>query len=282
MSDYDQVYEHLHGVKRYGTYLMGLCPFHMDRRPSLKVTERSYHCYACGARGNLVKLLKAMRSQGANVIVTDTPPAHWNILPPFSDFISLLDLLDTAHDCLLDSKRLMWYPRKRGIEDMVIPCRIGWTDNWYTFPITNSTGDTVGAVARAGSQVKTDSKYIVPRGQPPLLYVPDVLLWRNAPAVYVTFGILDAITLVKLGFASATPTHGQYSLEASWFDDVRRPIYVVPDLDERSVAISLVSQLGWRGEIIELNYDKTRKDPNDYLSQGLGERLRSEILGGSK
>jgi DNA primase len=44
-----------------------LCPFHPDRTPSLvlyhKTTSQAdhYHCYACGAHGNVYELIKKLR-----------------------------------------------------------------------------------------------------------------------------------------------------------------------------------------------------------------------------
>ena len=38
-------------VNRYGK---ALCPFHNDRHPSLYVTDDHYHCFACGAHGDVI------------------------------------------------------------------------------------------------------------------------------------------------------------------------------------------------------------------------------------
>jgi len=180
--------------------------------------------------------------------------------------MELLELLDDSHDVLVASERLMWYPKKRGIADMVIPCQIGWHKEWYTFPITNELGEIRGAIGRAGSQVRSENKYTVPDGQPPLLYVPDPLLWRTSPKLFVTFGIIDAITLAMLGFAAATPTGGQYSINPDWFIGLMKPIYIVPDQGEKTAAVRLATALGWRGKIIELEYPDDCKDPNEFYT----------------
>lgn len=36
---------------------MACCPFHSDRRPSMKVDER-YYCFGCGEHGDAVKKTK--------------------------------------------------------------------------------------------------------------------------------------------------------------------------------------------------------------------------------
>ena len=40
-------------VNHYG---MALCPFHNDRHPSLYVSDDHYHCFACGAHGDVIDL----------------------------------------------------------------------------------------------------------------------------------------------------------------------------------------------------------------------------------
>ena len=46
-------------LKRSGSSLVGLCPFHDDKSPSMHVsTSRGlYHCFACGAGGDAIKFV---------------------------------------------------------------------------------------------------------------------------------------------------------------------------------------------------------------------------------
>ena len=39
-----------------------LCPFHDDRRPSLRIYPDGYHCFVCGAHGDAIDLVQHMRS----------------------------------------------------------------------------------------------------------------------------------------------------------------------------------------------------------------------------
>lgn len=45
-------------AERYGTVRRGfmLCPFHADRVPSLKLYGDHFHCFGCGAHGDVVDL----------------------------------------------------------------------------------------------------------------------------------------------------------------------------------------------------------------------------------
>lgn len=49
-----------------GRFLLGRCPFHDDKRPSLAVfpLTNSYHCFACGAHGDQISFLKAKEGLG--------------------------------------------------------------------------------------------------------------------------------------------------------------------------------------------------------------------------
>lgn len=57
-----------HYVKLHpsGRFLIGRCPFHRDRRPSLAVfpLTDTYHCFACGAHGDQISFLKAKEGLG--------------------------------------------------------------------------------------------------------------------------------------------------------------------------------------------------------------------------
>src|SRR3954454_14007468 len=46
-------------LRRQGARYVGLCPFHEERTPSFSVepTEKLYHCFGCGAGGDVIKLL---------------------------------------------------------------------------------------------------------------------------------------------------------------------------------------------------------------------------------
>ena len=49
-------------LKKQGVYNVGLCPFHDDHHPSMKVAPNrgTYHCYSCGAHGDAIKFVQEM------------------------------------------------------------------------------------------------------------------------------------------------------------------------------------------------------------------------------
>lgn len=44
-------------LKRSGSSLVGLCPFHAERTPSFNVGNNAYHCFGCGASGRALNWL---------------------------------------------------------------------------------------------------------------------------------------------------------------------------------------------------------------------------------
>ncbi len=51
-------------LRRSGTNYVGLCPFHSERSPSFSVRESNngYHCFGCGASGNVISFVMMTRA----------------------------------------------------------------------------------------------------------------------------------------------------------------------------------------------------------------------------
>ena len=50
------VSEYVHLDKK-GTNFWGCCPFHNEDTPSLKLYDDHYHCFACGAHGDVINFV---------------------------------------------------------------------------------------------------------------------------------------------------------------------------------------------------------------------------------
>ncbi len=48
-----------YGVK-IGRNGIACCPFHDDRHPSMKVDDTHYHCFGCGAHGDVINFVAHM------------------------------------------------------------------------------------------------------------------------------------------------------------------------------------------------------------------------------
>lgn len=61
MIDYNRIKQTvppIEAAQRYGTVKHGFmcCPFHADRTPSLKLYGDHFHCFGCGAHGDVIDL----------------------------------------------------------------------------------------------------------------------------------------------------------------------------------------------------------------------------------
>lgn len=56
-----RVIEETVGLRREGKHHAALCPFHRDRTPSLTVYSDHYHCFGCGAHGDVIDWLTIQR-----------------------------------------------------------------------------------------------------------------------------------------------------------------------------------------------------------------------------
>lgn len=52
------------------------CPFHSDQTPSMKIYDKNYHCFGCGAHGDVIDLtfhLWLMHRQAAPIFTEVIP-----------------------------------------------------------------------------------------------------------------------------------------------------------------------------------------------------------------
>ena len=174
-------------------------------------------------------------------------------------------------------KRPSIYLTNRGISpDVQTKLGIGFLDDWHTFPILNPKRKLIGAVARKGEDNPSDAKYVVPSGQNPnWLYVPDWNRIKNNKTIYLTFGILDAISLYICGVASMSTLSGQ-RLQPEALNHIRKLIYFIPDRGEEDAAHKIASKLGWRGKVMKVNWPENSKDCNDLFIKH-DDRLKSAL-----
>ena len=60
-------------LKKVGQNQVGLCPFHDDKSPSFSVTEdkQLYHCFGCGAGGDVVDFLTRLNNQSFSEVILE-------------------------------------------------------------------------------------------------------------------------------------------------------------------------------------------------------------------
>lgn len=258
----DDLLEHLDGARRYEQYIAALCCFHEDHRPSLLIFEDYYRCLACDAHGSTKSLLDKIKGN---------PPkpklSSWH--NPFTSWMrnySLDKIMTSAWRFLRDNPCYGNYLVKRGISiDKQIELGLGWRDGWHTFPIINERNSLCGAVIRCGEGLDLPAKYVNPSGQDPnLLYVPDWKLISSHSQIYLTFGIIDSISLVLYNVPGMSTTTGK-RLNPEALDKFRKRIIFIPDKGEETDALKIASKLGWRGTVPKMFWPDDSKDINDLL-----------------
>lgn len=277
MSALDLAFEKLDGAKRYANYVHSLCPFHQDKHPSFFVYPDKYFCKSCGAHGKTSTLVNKLSSLPDRIVIHERSTHSNN---PFSRWLlrsGLFEVIRVSNGNL--SRRGSHYLDQRGVSvGYQHTLSLGILDGYITFPIYNNWKELVGAVARVGENNTASSKYYLPAGQnPKLLYVPSWDMIKQSTEVFVTFGIIDAISLHIMGFASASTTTGQ-SVNPSAFDHIRKRIIIIPDKYEEASANKLAAKLGWRGSVLRLPFPYKCKDVNDFYIKDK-DALKNEIYG---
>jgi len=143
-----------HGIelKKQGADYVGLCPFHDDHNPSLRVSQGKglFHCMSCGAAGNAIQFVAkkenltvkeaALRlmgnmpgvQRGSDMVKpAPTTPAHHPEL--------FAAILDHYHQTLLGrNRRGLDYLKARGLSDpaMLAHFKIGYVDHTLKSKLT--------------------------------------------------------------------------------------------------------------------------------------------------
>jgi len=169
------------------------------------------------------------------------------------------------------------YMRERGIDDRTQKTLgLGILENYITFPIRNSNNKIVGAITRAG-EGRTGQKYLIPSGQDPnLLYVPSWKRIGRKRTIYITFGIIDSISLYVMGVAAISTTCGM-RMDVSYLDSIRKRFIFIPDQGEEAEAQKFASKMGWRGKVMPTNYQYGLKDVNDVFLSDYRSELQNVL-----
>jgi DNA primase len=265
----DELEELLDGCHKYDkgdkTYLSACCVFHEDSRPSLIVHSDTYNCLSCGAHGTTQSLLEKLSK--SPIVQTHKQDFH----NPFTRWLQqdkyVEKSLIRAWQALTTNPWQGSYLHNRGIDAET--CKkfgIGYRENWFTFPLKNKLNSIIGAVARAGEDNNSPSKYVVPAGQNPnLIYIPSLRLIENSDKIFLTFGILDALSLVVCDIAAMSTTNGKHISLSALNEYKPKQIIILPDRGEESEAYEIAAGLGWKGKVKRLAYPEGLKDCNDVL-----------------
>lgn len=265
-----------YAARTYPDYLLLRCPFHGDRKPSLIVNARGwFNCLACGATGTH-RDLEARLTLGGVYQIVQPARGLTPLLPKYEDTEWVNEFLKISYGQAKLYPYMMDYMlTDRGISAYVLnENRVGIYENWFVIP-TNHDGAVLRSIP--SFEKETSLRFIHLIGQPNSMYRPMNGKLRVDPALFVVFGMIDALYLASLAYEVVTPTAGVLSFDPAWLDDERRTIFILPDEGEEEAAGILASKLGWRGVVYRLHYPTDCKDPNDYYQRGHERLLRLEL-----
>ena len=132
-------------LKRRGNDYWGCCPFHGEKTPSFHVREdkKYYHCFGCGAHGNIFEFAKHVRGgtfpevveylanlAGVKLETQSTSPAE---VKAFNDSIKALEFSTKLFEKRLqENKHAKQYILDRGLsEETIATFRLGFApDSW--------------------------------------------------------------------------------------------------------------------------------------------------------
>lgn len=168
-------------LKKTGRNYMGICPFHGDKGPSLSVSEEKqlYHCFGCGASGNVVGFIMKIRNieyidalkyladrSGINIDFEESNTS--NILNEKRQkiFEANLEAARFFYASMLKSKAAIGYLNKRKLDrNTVKKFGIGYSINDYEalHRHLKSKGFSDEIIFNSGLVLKNDKGYVYDR-----------------------------------------------------------------------------------------------------------------------
>lgn len=229
-------------LKTSGKSKVGRCVFHEDDKPSLSVTGQLWQCFGCQAAGDVLSFLQLHEKvdfAGAVALLK-----RWNGQPDAEErekrtlrAEALERMAHLYHQAFWESPEAQDYLKARGLDDRDVwqAFRIGYCDGSVA---QKFAGGPAGELLQELGLVNADEKehfrgcLVVPQTHPDRgvvgfygrrlagdsgrhVYLPGprqgVLNWlclRTSSRVYVTEGVLDALSLWQAGIREVICLHG--------------------------------------------------------------------------
>lgn len=228
--------------------LIGLCPFHADRHPSLHVNvkEQYYKCFACGEGGDLFKFVQRMEccdfKSALKLLagwygLSDTDDWQPVKYPPLrrEQQLEPAEVANPVYtDCLLHNHRMIlglleeYIPDNEILRDTYKTFEVGVASsflpydynvfcNRLIFPIRNERGDLVAFAGRYRGETKgTGIRKYVNSPNSSLYHKGEILYGlyqaqdeiRKHKFVYITEGYKDVLAMHAAGFRNTVALCG--------------------------------------------------------------------------
>lgn len=264
----------LTNVTEYENYIAGDCPFEHHKSPALLVfADGWFRCLGCNRTGNWKMLWNKL--QGQKIVVRPDKRTSWAVPNYAGD--ELETLCYQSHLDLMKFDSFQWYLKDRGIDGRIEENELGYYEGWYTVPVYDDNGEFVTAVFRSSPplQEATGNRFVCKHV--PVPFSPNWELVKRMDYLYVVFGLFDALTMAELQLPVVTSTSGKDTFNAEWLAPYRKPIIIIPDEDEEDTAFELAKNLGWRGQVLLMDYPDGKKDVNGFLEADKEAELRRQL-----
>lgn len=244
-----RVVGHYLPLEKRGAAYIGLCPFHDDHHPSLRVDPAKglYHCFSCREGGDVFRFVQQKEGcsfgeavricadichlplPGKPAEAKKKPASQPQPVPAVADnelFRQTLLPYDPGMEELKEIYRLF----EVGLAPDCVPGAYAFTTRRLVFPIRSAEGGLVAFAARylGDGQGRKIPKYLNSPTSP--LYKKDTLLYgwhraveevRRTGVLYLTEGYKDTLAMHAAGFTNTVALCG-VNLSTVQIDDIRR------------------------------------------------------------
>ena len=235
--DLVKVVGHYLTLERKGAAYLGLCPFHDDHHPSLRVDPEKglYHCFSCGAGGDVFRFVQEKEGCGfgeavrlcADICHLPVPaldagsqkhrPDKQQTLAPTVEMNERYGQALLPYDPGMEELREAYAAFEIGIAPAIVPEAWKFTRGRIVFPIRNAVGELVAFAARYRGDLpaKKIPKYI--NSSTSAIYKKDELLYgwyravskvRETGVVFLTEGYKDTLAMHAAGFSNTVALCG--------------------------------------------------------------------------
>lgn len=305
-----RVVGHYLPLEKRGTAFVGLCPFHDDHHPSLRVDPEKglYHCFSCNAGGDVFRFVREKeRCSFAEAVricadICRLPLPGKQVAAKKKAAAPSLPVPTMAENEAFRQTLLPYDPGMEELKEIYTQFEVGlapagagevyaFTARRLVFPIRNAEGGLVAFAARylGDGQDRKIPKYLNSPTSP--LYKKDTLLygWHRAIAevrrtdmLFLTEGYKDALAMHAAGFTNTVALCG-VNLSAVHIAHIRqevRTVCLLLDADPvgRKTAGELLPLLRKSGLRVMDLLPEGGKDP-DEMFRALGREGFAEWIG---
>jgi DNA primase len=256
------------------------CPLHEDPKPSLHVWGDHFHCFECGAHGDMIALLAIMENgrpfdpkrdfravMEKYRLERPTPVSRRRDVQRAPYRWRTFDEVQHYQDNARDREMFKEYLRGRGIHRPTAEWfRLGLDAEWLVIPVI--WGGRVFSIKRRNMVNNSPMpKYLATPHSAPAIFNGDVL--NDSETVYIVEGELDCISMTQMGYPCVSLSAGAASFRPQWgelFSSKEVVITFDTDFAGYDAAIDIKDRFIPHARVAHV--PRPFKDANEWLTHG--------------